>query len=164
VRENQMNKLITPFGNVVVKVNNEEVRYEVELSKTEYENKKYDLYTLKLNVLNLKINDKISFELENCKLDFSDSDERCETLTIENKELILGFTGYEPQYHENERLYHCYELYGSTDNGFEYTIERNPKEYQDEFKKSHIINVNVAWINKKEFEDYDTAINLITWF
>ncbi len=73
-------------------------------------------------------------------------------------------TGYEPQYYEEERLTYFYELLFYNEGLFEYEIKRDPNNYKDSFIESHCIKINVSWINKREYKDYDMAVNLLTWF
>lgn len=160
-----MSKILnTPFGNLIIKVNNEIQEYDYNGSNKFYDGKTSKIYSINFDLSNLKIGDKITFEIENKKLNYHDGDERCDTLSIENDSIILGVCGYEPQYHEVEREYHCYELYDYMSGNFEYTIEREPSKYINKFPASHIIRMDICWINKTDFNDYDTAIDLLTWF
>lgn len=151
----------TPFGNFLVKINGNQSSFLVSEIEREYENKKSIAYLVQIDLSELNIGDKIICEVENKKLEYNDGDERCNLLSVENKDIILGINGYEPQYHEVEREYHCYELYDCYSGNFEYIIERNPKKYLKKFKESHILNLSLCWINKNDYDDYDTAIFII---
>lgn len=160
-----MSKVLnTPFGKLLIKINGKEQVYNYSESSKSYWGKSETVYSINYDLSNLKIGDKIIIEIENRRLEYLESDERCDTLSIENESKILAMCGYEPQYHEGEREYHCYELDDFMSGNFEYSIKREPSKYITEFPESHIIRMNICWINKTDFDDYDTAIDLLTWF
>ena len=96
-----MSKVLnTPFGKLLIKVNGKEQEYNYSESSKSYEGKSEMVYSINYDLSNLKIGDKIIIEIENRRLEYLESDERCDTLSIENESKILAMCGYEPQYHE----------------------------------------------------------------
>ena len=152
-----VDKITTPFGNFIVEVNDKQISFRKTLRKVKCENINVDFYDIELSTNNLKIGDKVVFKLEDCNLEYNDSDERSVLLTVENEKYILGLNGFEPQYHEDEEKYYSYILY-SSENYFEYEIKDREKFT---INKADLITLRLGWINKADFTDYDDAIFMI---
>ena len=154
-------KLNTPFGELEIKLNGKSYDYQYKIVKRNLieENIDIDVYLVEIDFSNCKINDTLECYIKNCKLEYYDGDERCDLLTKVENNIALGVCGYEPQYHESERLYHCYELYDYSDGNFIYKVYRNPKEYdKDEFKESCITKVEICWLNQNEFKNAEATL------
>lgn len=155
-----MKKLVTPFGNLEVTLNNVPIEYTYLVKKTEENGITVDVFSININLLNCKINDEIRCYISDKKLRYNDGDERVDLLSIENDDFILGVSGYEPQYHDKEKEFHCYEL-DECKQYFLYKIYRDPQNYANEFKRSYTIELQVCWLNKNEFKDHDTSLFMI---
>lgn len=157
---NETSKIETPFGNFIVKINDKKVKFSYELKNKEYYNKNNTYYKIYIKTDKLKIGDEITCEIEECTLFYNDGDERSDLLTTEDEKLIIGLCGYEPQYHGFEENLHSYYL-EVCDKNFKYSIQRQPQDFLESFYKSHVITLSLGWIEKKKYEDYDTAIFMI---
>lgn len=145
-------KVKTPFGSLIVLLNGKEYEYEYTIVKI----KNVDVYQVEINLSNCKINDVIECFVENSYLKYYDSDERCDLLSIVNDNYTLGVCGYEPQYHEIERLNYCYELDNYMDGKFVYKVYRNPNDYAN--KESCVTKIKVCCLNNKDYEDTEETL------
>ncbi|MBQ8379381.1 MAG: hypothetical protein IJX34_01030 [Clostridia bacterium] len=150
-------KLKTPFGKLIVLLNGK--KFDYNCVKTKKMNKGIDIFLVEIDLSNCKINDTIECFIDGCDLEYYDSDERNDLLIKEDNNIALGVCGYEPQYHEFERLNYCYELQDYMDGQFVYKVFRNPKNYDKENNKnSCVIKLEICWLNTRDFEDVEETL------
>lgn len=142
--------------------------YIYSIEKKIVYDKEVDIYSINIDVSKLKVGNEIRCGIDSIKLEFNDGDEMCEMLSIENKNLILGFCGIEPEcYDEKIREWYCFELCEYYDSGyFLYKVCREPKKYLNSVNGGYTIWLKICWLNKKDFKEeneegnYDDAIFL----
>lgn len=152
--------LKTPFGNVKITLNNSNMDYNYTMQKKIVYNKEINIYSINIDLYKLKVGDKIKCEIDSVKLEYNDGDEMCDLLSVEDEDLILGFCGIEPQYHDITREWYCFELYEYYGSGyFLYKVYKDPKEHLNSFKDGCTIWLKICWVNKKDFKEGDEEGN-----
>ena len=111
-----LDALETPFGNVFVKINSDNVSFRCRKID---QNKDHHIgevsFIIDIDTTDLKVGDIIECGFEDNKMEYNDSDERSVLHTCENEKIILGLCGFDPVYHDVEHRYYCYSLVGSND-------------------------------------------------
>lgn len=150
-------KLKTPLGEFIILLNGKEIEYTYKRIENRYNEK--DVFLIEINFSNLNVNDIIECFVKECNLKYYDGNERCDLLTMISNTFTLGVCGYEPQYHDCERLNYCYELDNYMDGKFVYKVHRNPSDYDNENnKESCVARIKICWLNNKKYIDAEETL------
>ncbi len=151
----------TPFGKLIVKINNINVPFT--LSKKKYTLKNIekkeigvDVFRIELETNGLKMNDIINIKFEEeRRLEYYAADENILMISEMNNGLLLAVIAYDSEFNYNDMEfyngnYYSYALKKINDNGVEYEVLSNPKEHLN-FNEGHIINVWIMWTSDNNF-------------
>lgn len=159
----------TPFGDIHVKVNNENISFMYREKKVmdEYEksNKKIKIYLIDIDTIKLKVNDTIFCGFDKMNFDsYRETDENTDMLSVLNNHYLLKLYGYNPETYDGEVDY-SYDIekrYLSKSNlGMTYYIKRNPINYINKFYRSKVVTLVLCWVEKYDFENADFVIDMI---
>lgn len=155
----------TPFGNIEVKLNNEIIDFQ-STTKLYYFNRlksreNIKIYFIDIDTKDMSLGDVIFCGFEKQALKYYGGEERSEILIVENEEFILGFCGYEPQYHESEKKLHSFIMEDYNENGFTYIIEQDPYQFQDTAYQTRVITLAICCVERNRFGSLEEAKNII---
>lgn len=151
-------KIITPFGFIQIRFNNQPVEFLYKLDSVEYNGASYTIYRLFLDLENYKINDDLFCTIDKCKFEHLTSDENFCSAYIENENYYLTMGVYDSE--ENgywPPFEHCFEAY-DCDTGVYASIFDDPNKYVKNYTR--YFRVIVAWLPKTVY-NYDEITDMI---
>lgn len=159
------NGINTPFGNIEVKLNDEIIDFQ-STTKLYYFNKPKNRESIKIYFIDIDTNDMRPGDVIFCGfekqiLKYYGGEERSEILIVENEDLVLGFCGYEPQYHEREKNLHSFIMKDYNENGFTYIVEKDPHQFQETAYQTRVITLAVCCVERNHFRSLEEAKNAI---
>ena len=165
IKEKQCKCLKTPFGNLIVKINNQEVQFELSVENCNIDEKEklnIDVYEISIETKDLQVKDNIDIIFDNNNLKFYGTDEHTCMIYGTKNNLLLAFIGYDTDYNFSTSKFYNGECYAfaiknNDGQGFHYEIVRNPLEYLN-WDEGHIIKLRIAWLPISNENDIEAKL------